>query len=182
MIVKINLDDTYELISSTPDLMEVTFYSYDRNNHPVLLKVLLEPVIDAPYLSNVYNLCFGPIKMDGSIDDEAKICHKDLNKLFSTIILFSLTFLLEKPHISIGLDDSSDARAYLYHRMFQVNKAYLESYFVSFGVDWFVRLLRNGDIERKSDGTPFFKPKPESFDYNKPTRDLYRFYLFQLRI
>jgi hypothetical protein len=64
--------------------------------------------------------------------------------------------------------------------MFFKNKAYLEEFFVSIGVDWYVRLLRNGDIERDADGEPYFKPKPEPFDY-KRVRDLNRYYMFHLR-
>lgn len=56
-----------------------------------------------------------------------------------------------------------EVRAYLYHRMFLTNKEYLEQYFVSVGVDWYVKLLRNGDVERNADRHPHFKPKPEPF-------------------
>lgn len=180
MIVKINLEDTYKLLSVKPDLMEATFNSYDKNGNPVLLKIVIDPP-QTPLLPNVYNLCFGPPNYNGTIDDAAQIPHQDLNKLFSTIIFFSLTFLLENRKVTIGLDGSNDARAYLYHRMFCSNKAYLDDYFVAMGVDWFVRLLRNNDYERKADGSAFFKPRPELFDYQRPARELYRYYMFHLK-
>ena len=180
MIVKINFEDTYELAAISPDLMEAAFNSLDKDGNPLLLKIIIEPPHN-PLLPNVYNLCFGPPKDDGTIDDTARISHRDLNKLFSTIILFSLTFLQENPNVTIGLDGSNDVRAYLYHRIFCSIKEYLDEYFVALGVDWFVRLLRNGDYERNADGSAFFKPRPEPFDYERPAKDLYRYYMFHLR-
>lgn len=181
MLVKINFDDTYEIISVSTDLTEATFNSLDKEGNPVLLKVKAEP-LDYVFLPNVYNLCFGPATTDGGIDDKAQISHRDLSKLFSTIIFFCLSFLQENSRITIGLDGSNDARACLYHRIFRSNKAYLEEYFVALGVDWFVRLLRNGDYERDNDGNVFFKPRPESFDYQRQPSDLYRYYMFHKKL
>ena len=116
MVVKINFEHVYEHLATAPNFMEATFNSYDKEGNTVLLKILIEPHKN-PFLPNVYNLCFGPLTREGNIDDTALIYHEDLNKLFSTIILFSLTFLQENPKVTLGLDGSSDARAYLYHRI-----------------------------------------------------------------
>ena len=56
------------------------------------------------------------------------------------------------------MDGSNDARAYLYHRMFISNKDYLKEYFDTIGVDWYVRLMRNNEIECDATGYAFFKP------------------------
>ena len=180
MVVKINFENVYELLATASNFMEATFNSYDKEGNPVLLKILIEPHHN-PFLPNVFNLCFGPLTIEENIDDTVQIYHEDLNKLFSTIILFSLTFLQENPKITVGLDGSCDARAYLYHRMFRTNKTYLDEYFKALGVDWFVRLMRNNDYERRPDGFAFFKPKPEPFDYQRPASDLYRYYMFKLK-
>jgi len=179
MIVRINFDETCEMSSLMPDLKEATFYSIDKEGNSVLLKMKLTP-LDYALLPNVYNLSFGPVTQDDNIDDAVRVAHQDHNKVFSTILLFALTFLQANPGITIGLDGSDDARAYCYHRMFHTNKEYLNEYFVAIGVDWFVRLLRNENIERLENGSPFFKPKPELFDYKRITRDLYRYYMFHL--
>jgi hypothetical protein len=179
MPVTVNFDNTYELITIEPDLSEATFYSITKNNIPVLLKIRIER-IDIPLLPEVYNLSFGPINDDGTIDDKARINHQDLNKAFSTIILFALTYLKKNPNSIIGLDGSNDARAYLYHRMFLTNRTHLQEYFVALGVDWFARLLRKGQIELDSDGSFFFKPRPELINYNRSTSDLYMYYIFHL--
>jgi hypothetical protein len=180
MIVKINFEETYELIAIASNLRGATFHSYDKNGNPILLKITVEPVQN-PFMPNTYNLSFGPLTNDGKIDDLIRVFHQSLNKLFSTIILFCLKFLQKNPEVTIGLDGSSDTRAYLYHRMFCSNKDYLEEYFVALGIDWFLRLLRNGDYERHANGSVFFKPRPETFDYYRPARDLYRYYAFHLK-
>ena len=165
------------MISMAPGLTEATFNSINKKGEPVFLKIKIEPPA-YPLLPNVYNLCFGPPLPDGNIDDRAQISHGDLNKLFSTIILFCLMFLDENPDVTIGLDGSNDVRAYLYHRIFTHNKDYLAEYFVALGTDWFVRLLRNDDYERHPDGSAFFKPRSEPFDYQRPVKDLYRYHMF----
>jgi hypothetical protein len=158
----------------------MTFYSETRYGTPVLLSIKISPLGD-PLLPSVYNLAFGPLTATGAIDDNAQIHHANRDKMFSTILLFCLAYLQANSKISIGIDGSNDVRAYLYHRMFQTNKEYLNEYFVAIGVDWYVRLLRNGAIEADDEGLPFFKPKPEPFDYQRNRNDLYRYYMFHLR-
>lgn len=158
----------------------MTFESPQRNGaEPVLLKIKIKNLEDQ-LLPNVFNLSFGPIQEDGEIDDNIRLHHQDVNRVFSTIILFALTFLQTYRHATIGLDGSNDGRAYLYHRMFVTNREYLGQFFISLGVDWYVRLLRNLTVEEDANGNPFFKPKPEPFDYTRSTRDLYRYYMFHL--
>lgn len=94
--------------------------------------------------------------------------------------MFSLTFLKDNPNATIGIDGSDDLRANLYHRMFRYNYKDLQDFIVIIGVDWYVRLLRNGNIELDSDGLAFFKPKPEPFDFQRKSNDLYRYYMFNL--
>lgn len=179
MFIKINFDDTYSEVSIAPDMSWMIFESEDEKRNLILLKVKIEPHPD-PLLPGVFNLCFGTPDSTGEIDDKAKIRHYDANKMFSTILIFALAYLQTNP-VTIGLDGSNDVRAYLYHRMFLTNRVYLEEYFDTIGVDWYVRLLRNRiDVERDADGYPYFKPKAEPFDYERPPSNLYRYYMFRL--
>jgi hypothetical protein len=124
----------------------------------------------------------GPPVGKSEIDDNIRLRHRNSNKVFSTAILFALTFLSEFPEMIIGLDGTDDLRATLYHSMFNANKENLSEYFETIGVDWYVKLLRNQiEIERMADGSPFFKPRPESFDYSRGRHDLYRYYMFELK-
>ncbi|MET6996934.1 DUF6934 family protein [Chitinophaga defluvii] len=179
-MIKINFDEIFEPIEVTPDLTGMKFYSILKNGDQVLLKVEIKSLAD-PLLPNVFNLAFGPSDEEEKIDDQVKLNHSDINKMFSTILLFSLTFLKVNPSVKIGIDGSNDVRAYLYHRMFLTNKNYLNEFFVTIGVDWYVRLLRDGTVERDHQGLAFFKPKPEPFDYQRTAIDLYRYYMFLLR-
>lgn len=173
MRIRLNLFEVAE------DFSFMTFNTVDKKGVEFLIKIQISPLQNR-LLPNVSNLAFGPLDADGKIDDSAQIHHENKAKVFSTILFFCLAFLQQHPHITIGLDGSDEVRAYLYHRMFLKNKEYLEEYFVSIGVDWYVRLLRNNDVERDSSGQPFFKPKPEAFDYSR-VNDLYRYYMFRLR-
>ncbi len=178
---KIDFTDTYEIADIAEDFSAMTFYSPDTNGKEHLLKVEINPHPDT-LLPNVFNLAFGPIVPGtNDINDAAKINHDDINKMFSTVLLLGLLFLQANPEMAVGIDGSDDVRAYLYHRMFMSNKENLEEFFETFGVDWFVRLKRNGSIEVDNEGLPIFKPIPRTFDYMRPANDLYHYYIFKLR-
>lgn len=178
-MIKIDFENTYEPQDVASDLSYLTFYTEIKNGSPLLIKISIQP-LGFPLLPNVYNLSFGPLLSNGDINDSAKINHSNKDKVFSTILLFCLAYLQSNPSITIGLDGTNDVRAYLYHRMFLTNKKNLQEYFITIGVDWYVKLLRNGEVELDKDGHAFFKPKPEPFDYNRLPTDLYRYYMFHL--
>ena len=178
-MVALNFDDTFELIDVTPDFSEVTFYSPQKDGTDVSILLKIKPHTDDS-LPNVYNLGFGPPDGNGGIDDLVNLKHTNSNKVFSTILLHALTFLKRNRGLTIGIDGSDDYRVILYHTMFKSNREYLSSMFKAFGVDWYVRIFRNGNYEADSDGQYIAKPKPESFDYRRNKRDLYRYYMFNL--
>jgi hypothetical protein len=178
-VIRIDFENTYELITVESNFSEATFNSIDVNNKQVLLKIMIIP-LNYPLLPGVYNLSFGPPNADGTINDNIRINHQDPDKMFSTILLFALVFIKRKNKSTIGLDGSNDVRAYMYHRMFLTNFKYLAKFLVAFGVDWFVRLLRDGNMEKNVHGELFFKPRPEAFDYQRSSNDLFRYYMFQL--
>ena len=162
------------------DLSCMTFRWDGAKASDILIKIGISPLGD-PLLPNVFNMAFGPLSLIGYIDDTAKIKHQNKNKVFSTILLFSMVYLQSNPEITIGIDGSNDIRAYLYHRMFLTNREYLDEYFVTIGVDWYVKLLRNSSIEVDTNGLAYFKPKPEPFDYQRAATNLYRYYMYQLK-
>ena len=182
-MINIDLENTFQPDSVKLDreLSFMEFNSPQRDGHVKLIRVEIKPHPDK-LLPTVYNLAMGPLNAIGEIDDIVRLKHTDSNKLFSTIILFSLVFLTDFSELTIGLDGTDDLRANLYHSMFVTNRKRLNEFFVTIGVDWYVKLLRNQiEIERRKDGTPFFKPRPELFDYNRTRHDLYRYYMYQLK-
>lgn len=178
-MIKIDLEDTTEPQFVNDDLTRFTFNSILKNDEEVELHVHINKHSD-PLLPNVYNLGFGPLGEDAAIDDTIKLNHSNINKVFSTIILFALAFLQENNEMSIGIDGSNEVRAYLYHRMFKSNHEELSEFLITVGVDWYVKLLRSGAIETDENGFAFFKPRPEPFDTTRKTNDLYRYYLMSL--
>ncbi|MFC4475863.1 DUF6934 family protein [Flavobacterium chungangensis] len=178
-MIKINLEETFEAIYVSPNFDQYIFESLLKDDTIIQLKVKFTNIAES-LLPNVYNLAFGPFNVNGKINDSINLKHKDSNKVFSTIILFSVTFLKKHPNSTIGIDGSDDLRANLYHRMFRYNYKNLKDFLVIIGVDWYVRLLRNGKIELDNNGQAFFKPKPEPFDFQRKTNDLYRYYMFNL--
>lgn len=182
-MIKINLDETYEPKYVSDDFKYFIFDSELHKEGSIELHVIIEKHPDE-YLPNVFNLGFGPPNEDNTIDDKFKAKHKDINKLFSTVLLYGILFLKQNNdnnEFSIGIDGSDDLRAYLYHRMFRYNIADLSEHLSIVGVDWYVKLLRNKtDIERDGNGFPFFKPRPEVFDTERSANDLYRYYIYKL--
>lgn len=180
-MVKINLENTYQAKSVSENLDYFIFDSELDNEDKVELHVLITEHPDE-YLKNVFNLGFGPLDENGDIDDKQKLKHKDVSKLFSTLILFGISFLNENKQCFIGIDGSDDLRAYFYHRMFRYNLDDLKEILTIVGVDWYVKLLRNQtDIERDSNNLPLFKPRPELFDTERDAKDLYRYYMYNLK-
>jgi hypothetical protein len=182
-MITIDLDNTYSLTSGVIDarISLGEFYTSQLKGSDILIRVIIKPHPD-PLLPNVYNLSMGPPVNDDGIDDKIRLKHKDSSRVFSTAVLFALTFLTEFPDMLIGLDGSDDLRATLYHSMFIANRTAMDDFFVSIGVDWYVKLLRNQlDIERTPDGDLLFKPRPETFDYQRTRHDLYRYYMLALK-
>ncbi len=181
-MIKIDLNDTFKATSVSKDLKRFTFNSELLDKSIVELHVLINEHPDK-LLPGVFNLAFGPIGTNGEIDDKIKLRHKNGNKVFSTVLFYAITFLEDniEESYSIGIDGSNEVRAYLYHRMFISNHDHLSDTILTVGVDWYVKLLRNGmDIERDDEDNPLFKPRPEPFDLDRKPNDLYRYYLFTL--
>ncbi len=145
-----------------------------------MIFVKIEPLHNT-YLPNVYNLGFGPPDGKGGFHDDVRLKHADVGKVFSTVLFHSLTFLEDDPKLTIGIDGSDDLRATLYQMMFKTNKEYLDEFFVPLGVDYYVRIFRDGSYEHDELGNYISKPRAEQFDYNRSRHDLYRFYLFRLK-
>ena len=179
-MIKINLEDTIVPHYVSQDLTDFRFYSPQKKGGVAELIVQIRNIND-PLLSNVYNLGFGPPDGAGSFSDTVSLSHSNPGKVFSTVILVAIAFLERNPSLAIGIDGSDDRRAYLYHRMFSSNRHPLEETLILTGVDWYVRLLRSGDVERDPSGAAYFKPRPEAFDFQRKTNDLYRYYLINLK-
>lgn len=139
--VTLNLEDTYEIISISPDLKDFQFNSPLKDGTQCLLTVRIFDNY-SPFIPEVFNLAFGPLKADGSIDDTCEVTHANFEKTFSTILFGALAFLQTNPGQFVGIDGSNTVRAYWYFRMLQTNHDYLTTLFKMLGVKYYIRLLR----------------------------------------
>ena len=135
-------------------------------------------------LPNTYNLAFGPLKVDGYIDDKAALTHKDYSKVFSTILFSAFTYLKRNPDHFIGIDGSDNNRAYLYYKFLQRNYDYLSKHFNVFGIKYYVRISRLGKTQYDN---PFnfddVQSTPNEIQKGKklPPDEMYNYFTFGLK-
>src|SRR5690348_1633320 len=72
------------------------------------------------------------------------LSYEDYSKVFSTVLLEAIFFLKEYPETYVGIDGSDNARAYMYYRCIKNNFTYLSSIFIISGVNYYIRMLREG--------------------------------------
>ena len=89
-------------------------YTFTSIGHTQIQKV----VVFAPTtFENIYNVGFGDLLADGSIDDKISSNNGDIVKVLSTIIQILREFTLNKPGIKIVFAGSNTTRTKLYQRM-----------------------------------------------------------------
>ena len=182
--VKINFEDCYEIETLTSDLSLSKFNTILKTGERVALGIQISNTVH-PYLSDVYNLAFGPLNDSIQIDDKAKLYHEDHSKVFSTIIFTALAFLTENKEKYLGIDGSNNARAYMYYRCIQNNFDYLTQFFNIYGVNYYVRVLRkldDNDASHPIDAQDL-KAIPEIIEKNVPipSDKLYNYFIFNLK-
>lgn len=181
--VKINFEDVYRSDTISDDLRTTIFYTQLRSGTILPLKLTISNEVHE-LLPDTYNLAFGPVKRDGTIDDRAELAHKDYSKVFSTILFSAFTYLKEYRDHYIGIDGSDNRRAYMYYKFLQRNYDYLTKYFDIFGVKYYVRITRLG--KRQYDN-PFnfedIQPAPIEIVKGKvlDPNEMYNYFTFKLK-
>ena len=180
--VKIDLRDVYEIVQEEREQRASAFDTILRSGEKVRLGVMISQT-PHPLMKNVYNLAFGPIRKDGSIDDKARLSHRDHSKVFSTVVLEALSFLIEHPDKFLGIDGADYARAHLYNRYIRNNFEYLNTIFTMLGTKYYIRMLRQAEDEN-CDFDPndmITKYEPITFDKKMPPEKLYNYFIFNLK-
>lgn len=179
--VKIDFNDLYETIQTDADQRSSVFDSTLENGEVVRLGVRISSNAH-PLMPNVYNLAFGPIDQNGQISDKAKLTHQNYSKVFSTVISEGLSFLDQHPEYYLGIDGSNMARAYMYYRCIQNNFYYLSSFLSIFGVNYYIRILR-----QEEDGTDLDNDDiitiPKEIDAKElvTAKKLYNYFIFKYK-
>lgn len=131
-------------------------------------------------MKNVFNMSFGPLNKMHQIDDSAKLTHMNHSKVFSTIVFEGLTFLSDHPDKYLGIDGSNTARAYLYYRCIQNNFDYLNAYFDLYGVNYYVRILRDTVSHYEEDELLAVPQLIEKDEVVNPPK-LYNYFIFNMK-
>ncbi|WPQ63072.1 hypothetical protein SIO70_32410 [Chitinophaga sancti] len=143
MFVKLDFDRVYQVDVEKGNEGEGFFYTVLRSGRKKRIKVQIN---DRPHelLDNVYNLAFGPVDRKERIKDMESLKHADYSMVFSTILNFAGWYLMQHPDRSVGLDGSTNSRAYYYFRMIKQNCDYLSKRFDMYGIKYYVRIKRKG--------------------------------------
>lgn len=90
---------------------------------------------------NVFNLAFGNITIDGSIDDHTTNNNKDRDKILATIAAIVYDFTSRIPDCYIFFVGSTNDRTRLYRMAISINHEELAKTFIIWG------LIENGELE-----------------------------------
>lgn len=181
--VKLDFNNAYHIDPITNDLRVSTFETdlQDGSFMPLKVEISRQPHELVP---TVYNLAFGPVNDKGKIDDKAEIQHKDYSKVFSSILLAGLTYLSHNDHHYLGIDGSTNARAYLYYRFLQKNFDYLNKFIDVYGLKYYVRISRFGK-NQYDNPFDFNDILPGTEKIGKDTRIMsnlmYNYFIFNLK-
>ena len=180
--IKINFANTYPTLIIDKDLKSITFESELKDGSKIPLTIHINPE-EHPYLKHVHNLSFGPMDKNNQIDDQIKLTHRNYSKVFSTIVFEAFSFLKQNPGKYLGIDGSNNARAYLYYRCIQNNLDYLSNCFIIYGINYYVRMLRqqvDGDYIFDTDDLMAI---PKEIQTNQPilSEKLYNYFIFQIK-
>lgn len=177
--IKIDFNHCYKTELVVADFRYSTFESVliDGSSIKLGIKISSEEHL---YMPDVYNMSFGPGNEVHQVDDQAKLTHQDYSKVFSTIIFEGLSFLNEHKNKYLGIDGSNTARAYMYYRCIQNNFKYLNSYFVIYGVNYYLRILRDSNIDYEPEDLLTI-PKIITYGENIKPAKLYNYLIFSLK-
>lgn len=181
--IRINLENCYEFNNVSSDLTLSQFVSDLKNGNSAKIGVMIDNERHQ-FLPDVFNLSFGPINDIGQIDDTARLSHENYSKVFSTIVLASIIFLTKNSNRYIGIDGSSNARAYLYFRTIQNNHDTLTTYFDIYGVNYYVRILRKDEkdnMHRINSNDITTIPRAINKGEKINLSELYNYFIFKLK-
>jgi hypothetical protein len=121
--------DKYDNVITSSDKLEFQFESEG-------LKGKIKKVVQFAQTSNkgIYNLAFGNLNKDGSIDDETTNDNKDRNKILATIAATVYEFTAAYPDKIIFFCGTTAERTRLYRMALTVNLEELKKDFHIYGV------------------------------------------------
>lgn len=181
--MKIDLENVYRIVAKNADQRASDFDTILTNTKRVRLGIRISRT-PHPLIPNAYNLAFGPIMRNGSIDDKARLSYEDYSRVFSTVLLEAMSFLERHPDNYVGIDGSDNARTYMYYRCIQNNFTYLSSIFTIIGVNYYIRMLRQGEDGNCDLDTDDMHTKHKEIEANEiiNPEKLYNYFIFNIKL
>jgi len=127
--------DYYKQIEISPDFEVYDFISNGAKgaiHKRIFFELVREP--------DIYNLAFGDLMADGSIDDYSISDNKDMAKVLATIAAIVKLFLDKYPQRKVFFRGSTAERTRLYRMAISINLQELSDYYSIYGI------LTNGDV------------------------------------
>jgi hypothetical protein len=95
----------------TRNRQQYTFTSTGKNNIAKLVQ------FTRTNIPRLYNLAFGDLRPDGTLDDNANSNNGDMVRILSTVVHIAKDFLNRHPNVKIGFTGNTASRTALYHRI-----------------------------------------------------------------
>ena len=113
-----------------PDITRYTFTSVGKKR--------IEKIVDFTDLGmgSVFNLAFGDLAPDGSVDDMSNSNNGDIVKVLATVVSILRDFTTKNPQAQVTFTGSTDERTKLYTRIL---KSYHSSFSKEFTISGFVK-------------------------------------------
>ncbi len=121
--------EKYENIIASSDKLEFQFTSEGPKGK--IIKVIQ---FTQTQNENIYNLAFGNLRKDGSVDDETTNDNKDRNKILATVAASVYEFSSLFPDKFVFFCGTTTERTRLYRMALTINLKYLEKDFRIYGV------------------------------------------------
>ena len=112
---------------------------------------------------NLYNMGFGDLLHDGSIDDTSNSNNGDIVKVLATVIHILKEFTNVHPHIKVVFTGTTKERTLLYRRILKSNLSDFSKKFIISG------LIKKGDRYTEIDFQPDNEVEYEAFFIKKIT-------------
>lgn len=142
-------------------LMNIAPYPFVRTGNTYKFistgKKVVQKVVDFSLLKgeNSFNLGFGDLLPDGSIDDMVNTNNGDLVKTFATVVAIAVDFLEHNPHTIIYFTGSTESRTNLYAEILRRNYLNYKEKYVVFASLWVNDKLVDMEFDPAFDGKYF---------------------------
>lgn len=101
--------------------------------------------------AGLFNVAFGDIRSDGTIDDMAVTNNNDLVKVFATVIEIIGDFLLSNPFAILFFQGSSEQRTTIYHYILRrYHKLFSEKFIIT-------AMVKVGEIATEMSFDPYYR-------------------------